>query len=113
MSGNDPDAKERARQRKVAESLGPLVEQEARRFLSEEQIEGDPARIADGWERRFIADGRRAEEMIELYSDLGYEVCADPVSPDVVGDDCDDCQLLAALQFKIIYTRKRATGELK
>jgi len=112
MSGSDPDAGERERQRKVAESLGPLVEQEARRFLSETQIEGDPARVADGWERRFIADGRRAEEMIELYSQLGYEVCADPVSPDVVGEDCDDCQLLAALQFKIIYTRKRATGEI-
>ncbi len=109
MPGSDPDAKERERQRKVAESLGPLVEQEARRFLSDSQIEGDPAKIADGWERRFIADGRRAEEMIELYSELGYEVCADPVSPDVVGEDCDDCQLLAALQFKIIYTRKRET----
>jgi hypothetical protein len=112
MSGSESDAKERERQRKVAESLSPLVEQEARRFLSESQIEGDPQRIADGWERRFIADGRRAEEMVELYSQLGYEVCADPVSPDVVGEDCDDCQLLAALQFKIIYTRKRATGEL-
>ena len=112
MSGSDSDAKERERQRKVAESLGPLVEQEARRFLSESQIEGDPARIADGWERRFIADGRRAKEMVELYSQLGYEVCADPVSAEEVGEDCDDCQLLAALQFKIIYTRKRATGEL-
>jgi len=105
MSGSDPDTRER--QRMVAKSLGPLVEQEARRFLSESQIEGDPQRIADGWERRFIADGRRAEEMVELYSQLGYEVCADPVSAEEVGNDCDDCQLLAALQFKIIYTRKR------
>ncbi|KPK63213.1 MAG: hypothetical protein AMS21_06805 [Gemmatimonas sp. SG8_38_2] len=110
MSADDPGTDER--QRKVAQSLGPLVEQEARRFLSESQIEGDPQRIAEGWERRFIADGRRAAEMIELYSQLGYEVVADPVSADEVGEDCDDCRLLAALQFKIIYTRKRATGEI-
>ena len=107
MSDNESDAGGRQRREKLAESLGPLVEQEARRFLSESQIEGDPQRIADGWERRFIADGRRAEEMMRLYSDLGFEVCADPVSPNEVGEDCDDCQLLAALQFKIIYTRKR------
>lgn len=101
------EARQRERQRKLAESIGPLIEREARRFLSEQQIEGDPRRIADGWERRFIADGRRAEEMMELYSQLGYEVCADPVSAEEIGEDCEDCQLLAALQFKIIYTRKR------
>jgi len=112
-SGNESDAQESERRRKIAESLGPLVEGEARRFLSETQIEGDPQRIAEGWERRFIADGRRAEEMIALYTELGFEVIADPVSPNEVGEDCDDCQLLAALQFKIIYTRKRATGEEK
>lgn len=91
----------------TAETLGRLVEQEARRFLSAEQIEGDPARIADGWQRRFIADARRAKEATELYERLGYEVCADPVKPEEVGTDCGDCQLLAALQFKVIYTRRR------
>ncbi len=65
--------------------------------------------MADGWERRFIADARRAEEAIELYSQLGYEVCADPVRAEELGEECDDCQLLAALQFKMIYTRKRPT----
>jgi hypothetical protein len=99
-----PDQKE---QRSVASSLGPIVEREARRVLSQTQLEGDPARLADGWERRFIADARRAEEAIELYSQLGYEVCADPVRAEELGEECDDCQLLAALQFKMIYTRKR------
>jgi hypothetical protein len=91
----------------IAASLGPFVEQEARRFLSEAQLEGDPALLADGWERRFIADARRAEEAIELYESLGYEVLAEPVRKEELGEDCDDCQLLAALQFKTIYTRKR------
>jgi hypothetical protein len=107
MVGDDragPDKKDR---RTVASSLGHIVEREARRALSEAQLQGDPARLADGWERRFIADARRAEEAIELYSRLGYEVCADPVRAEELGEECDDCQLLAALQFRMIYTRKR------
>jgi hypothetical protein len=96
MVGDDragPDKKDR---RTVASSLGHIVEREARRALSEAQLQGDPARLADGWERRFIAEARRAEE-----------VCADPVRAEELGEECDDCQLLAALQFRMIYTRKR------
>jgi hypothetical protein len=47
-----------ATNRHTARSLGPIVEQEARRMLSEAQLAPDPARVADGWERRFIADGQ-------------------------------------------------------
>ncbi len=88
------------------EALGSIVEQEARRALSEAQLAPDPKRLADGWERRFIADGQRAREMMELYRQLGFEVCADPVTPEQVGDDCADCRLLMLLEFKTIYTRK-------
>ena len=90
----------------AARSLGPIVEQEAKRILSEAQLQPDPARLADGWERRFIADGRRAEEMMELYRQLGFEVVADPVRPEQMSDDCEDCKLLMLLEFKTIYTRK-------
>jgi hypothetical protein len=110
MSGSESVKRAGERRRKTAESLGHLVEQEARRLLSAEQLQGDPARIADGWERRFIADAQRAQEAMDLYSQLGYEVCADSVSPEEVGEDCGDCQLLAALQFKIIYTRRKNPG---
>jgi hypothetical protein len=86
--------------------LGFLVEAEARRALSEAQLEGDPRRIADGWERRFIADRPRAEEAIELYAGMGYEVCADPIMPEELADDCEDCLLVARLRFVTIYTRR-------
>ncbi|UCF18194.1 MAG: hypothetical protein JSU87_09515 [Gemmatimonadota bacterium] len=107
MSNRGDEGAKKGSRAEVAASLSSLVEQEARRFLSEEQLQGDPARLADGWERRFIADAQRAEEAMELYSQLGYEVVADPVQGELVGEDCEDCQLLAALRFKIIYTRKR------
>jgi len=92
--------------RREVRRLGLLVEAEARRALSEAQLEGDPERIADGWERRFIADRPRAEEAIELYTGLGYEVCADPILPDELADDCEDCLLVAQLRFVTIYTRR-------
>ncbi len=86
--------------------LGALVEGEARRALSEAQLAPDPQRLADGWERRFITDARRAEEVMALYEQLGFEVAADAIRPEELGDECDDCQL-ALLQFKTIYTRPR------
>jgi hypothetical protein len=89
---------------------GPLrfvVEGEARRVLSEAQIQADPARLAAGWERRFIADGARCEEMVRLYEELGYEVAADPILPEHAGVDCEDCQLVIRLRFRMIYTRGR------
>jgi hypothetical protein len=87
--------------------LSVLVQQEAHRVLSEAQLAPDPARLADGWERRFIADGQRAEEAIRLYAELGFEVAADPIRQEELGSECTDCQLLMLLQFRTIYTRRR------
>jgi len=91
----------------LSRPLSSIVEQEARRALSEAQLEANPERIADGWERRFVADAQRAKEAIDLYTEMGFEVCADPVRPDELGEDCEDCMLLAQLRFKTIYTRKK------
>ena len=88
------------------EGREPLAES-ARRFLSEAQLAPDPKLAAEGWVRRFIADARRAEEALELYRQLGFEVRAEPVRVEEVGDDCQDCRLLMLLQFKTIYTRRR------
>ena len=85
--------------------LSRLVREEAHRVLSDARIAPDPARLADGWERRFIADGPRCEEALRLYRELGYEVCADPLAPQDLAGECEDCQLVMALQFKTIYTR--------
>lgn len=89
------------------EPLALIVGQEARRVLSEAQLAPDPARTAQGWERRFITDAHRAHELLALYHELGYEACADPVRPEELGEGCDDCQLVLLQQFKTIYTRKR------
>jgi len=72
---------------------------------------GDPrdrARIADGWERRFVADRARAEEAKRLYGELGFEVVADPVAPEDLPDGCGPCRLAGELQFRIVYTRRQS-----
>jgi hypothetical protein len=83
-----------------------LFSRSAGRVLSEAQLQPDPALVADGWERRFTADSQRAEEAIELYAKLGYEVRAESLRPDEITDECEGCHALAVLEFKTIYTRK-------
>ena len=78
------------------------------RVLSPAQLEADPALVAEGWERRFTADQERAREAVELYQQLGYEVRAEPVRPQELEDDCQDCRAVVAFHFLAIYTRKKA-----
>jgi hypothetical protein len=87
--------------------LSFIVEQEARRALTEEQLKPNPQLMAAGWERRYIADARQAQEASELYTELGFEVHTEPVRAEELGDDCEDCRLLVLLQFQTIYTRRK------
>jgi hypothetical protein len=80
-----------------------------RRFLSDAQLQPDSSLIAQGWERRFTADEERAKEAMELYTQLGYEVRAEPVRPEELQYDCQDCKTVVSSYFQTIYTRKRAS----
>lgn len=62
--------------------------------------------IAEGWERRFIADERMARDAIDTYMELGYEVRLEPVSTINLREECSGCKALFD-QFRAIYTRKR------
>jgi hypothetical protein len=88
------------------DALARLVQAEGHRLLSAGALAADPARLAAGWERRFITDGVRAEEVVKLYTDLGFEVAADPLRGLDLPADCTDCQLATLLSFKTIYTRR-------
>lgn len=96
----------RHKARPVEKPLAFVVRGEAHRLLADDQLEPDPALVAQGWERRFVADGKRAREAIALYEELGYEVHAEPVHPEHVNPDCEDCLLVAMMHFQMIYTRK-------
>jgi hypothetical protein len=89
------------------DALAMIVRTESHRVLSGAAIDADPARVAAGWQRRFIADGHRVAEAVALYESLGFDAVADPVHVESMDPDCADCRILIQLEFKTIYTRKR------
>ena len=89
------------------DKLGFIVQQEAHRVLSEDQLRADSELVAQGWERRFITDSLRSREMVELYTELGYEVHLEPLDQQEFSEECEDCALVALLKFATLYTRKK------
>ncbi|MFQ5649409.1 MAG: hypothetical protein ACE5IY_05660 [bacterium] len=67
----------------------------------------DPDLVAQGWERRFIADARMVRDAVDTYRELGYEVRLEPVEVEQLKDECSGCRVLFQ-QFKAVYTRKKA-----
>jgi hypothetical protein len=104
MSGSSPSSPGKGAPR---DRIAALVREEALRVEAQAQIRPDPARLAEGWERRFVVEARRAEEYVRLYESIGYEVAADPVRREQVDEDCDDCRVVLLLDFRTIYTRAR------
>ncbi len=73
----------------------------------------DPELIARGWEQRFVADPVRAEEAIQLYEEMGYEVRAEPITPENMRAECGGCPMVTYVQFVTLYTRKPGHQEGK
>jgi hypothetical protein len=66
----------------------------------------DPELIAQGWERRFIADDKRALDALEMYEELGHEVRVEPITLEELKEECHGC-LVILKQLKAVYTRKK------
>jgi hypothetical protein len=92
---------------RAAKSLASVVRGEALRVDATERIAPDPARLAAGWERRFVIEKGRAADLAALYAQAGFEVAMDPVAPELLADECTDCRLVAALGYVQVYTRPR------
>jgi hypothetical protein len=84
-----------------------LFDRSIGRALPDAQLQPDPALVAEGWERRFTSDAQRAQEAIELYTQLGYEVRAEPLLPEQFSGECEGCHSQDISKFKTIYTRKK------
>jgi hypothetical protein len=80
----------------------------------EKQIEvSTPQRLeleAAGWQRRFEAEATRAGELVDLYSELSYEVTTRPVVPEEIGADCAGCAVVACRRYVAVYTRRPTGG---
>jgi hypothetical protein len=67
----------------------------------------NPELVAQGWERRFMADPIRLKEAVQLYEELGYEVHIEAVKPTELSEICGDCRLTTCFAYQTIYTRKK------
>lgn len=59
-----------------------------------------------GWEKRFMTDVARVEELLALYTEMGFEVMALPWVSEKSGS-CDVCMRGEAGRLRIIYTRRK------
>ena len=69
-------------------------------------VDADPQLVAQGWEMRFVTDGQRASEVVDLYRQLGFEVRLEPLRGAGAEGDCTDCRLVQALHMAMVYTRR-------
>ncbi len=69
-------------------------------------IPADPLLTAQGWVRRHLADRARAEESVQLYEEMGFEVLAEQLTPGKLGTGCGDCTSMLCDNYIMIYTRK-------
>lgn len=90
-------------------ALPGIVRAEATRADAEQRVRPDPARLAAGWERRFVIERARAADFARLYEDAGFEVALDPVAPELLADECDGCRIVFHLEYVSLYTRRRAS----
>ncbi|RMD91491.1 MAG: hypothetical protein D6814_18175 [Calditrichaeota bacterium] len=69
------------------------------------QLASDEALFAAGWERRFIAEPQRAEEMADMYRELGFATRLEPVRLINLKNECAACQVVFE-KFLAVYTKK-------
>lgn len=87
--------------------LASIVRGEATRAEAEARIHPDPARMAAGWQRRFVIERPRAADLVRLYEESGFEVAVDAVAPELLEDECSDCRLVMSLDYVQVYTRAK------
>ncbi len=70
----------------------------------------DPKLVAEGWERRFMADQARVDEATRTYTELGFEVRTEIIQPTELHDVCGAYRLATCHAYVTIYTRKIHRG---
>jgi hypothetical protein len=66
----------------------------------------DPKLLAEGWVRRHLADAAKAEESVDLYRSMGFEVRVEQLTPGDFGPQCAQCASAACHACVLIYTRR-------
>jgi hypothetical protein len=78
--------------------------------VDEFAVPADPGLVAEGWVRRYLTDPIRAEEAIDLYTSMGYEVTVRKLTPADFGPMCGTCASSVCRSYVVVYTRKKEAG---
>ncbi len=74
------------------------------------QILRAPELAAAGWTRRTVTDSTRIEELVELYSSLGFETMTTGLDPSSFGQACTTCAVAACSTYTALYTRSKTAN---
>lgn len=70
------------------------------------EIPPDAALVTAGWVRRHLVEATRAQESVDLYTSMGYEVTVRKLTRADLGPRCGACAPLVCGSCVLIYTRK-------
>ena len=74
---------------------------------TERGVQTNRALEEDGWVRRHLADEARALEARQTYTEAGFEVHLERLTPHDFGDKCQGCAATVCSSYVVIYTRKK------
>ncbi len=63
-----------------------------------------------GWKRRFLAAPDRTQEAVETYTQMGFEVHVQTLTPADFEAGCGTCRSSVCSSYVLIYTRKNPDG---
>jgi hypothetical protein len=67
-------------------------------------VSENPELTAGGWVRRTVTTAQRADEMSQLYSEIGFEVMVRPLDESSYAEDCTGCA--SGPSSVVLYTRR-------
>ncbi|GMQ93603.1 MAG: hypothetical protein BMS9Abin12_1082 [Acidimicrobiia bacterium] len=74
------------------------------------QILRAPVLAAEGWERRTVTDPQRIDELVDAYTDLGFDTMTTGLDPSSFGEACTTCAVTACATYVALFTRKSSAG---
>ncbi|HEC08226.1 MAG TPA: hypothetical protein ENI86_01510 [Acidimicrobiales bacterium] len=65
---------------------------------------------AEGWEQRTVGDSRRISELVDMYSELGFETLTTGLDPGSFGEACTSCAEAACPTYVALFVRRAAVS---
>ncbi len=68
-------------------------------------IAPDATLVEAGWTQRFLVDPARADDLVDLYRQAGFEVTLHKPTPADFDARCGECPVTVCRTYEMLYTR--------